>query len=45
MCTTDNVVAGIIIASGFVILAGAVITMLVSAIDDYLYNKNKRKNK
>jgi hypothetical protein len=45
MCKSDDIIAGIILASGFVILAGAVVTMLLSSIDDYLYNKNKRKNK
>ena len=45
MCTAENLIAGIIVASTFVILAGATIIMATMAIDEYKERKNSRDNR
>jgi len=41
MCTPENIISGIIVASTAIIVAGAMTTLTLMVIDDY---KEKRKS-
>lgn len=45
MCTTENVIAGIIVACTFVIMAGSVVMMATIALDEYRERKSNRDDR